>query len=340
LAAYFLQCAQLLSKTAEVAIIHWPINSEAPFEFENNSSIKLYSKKTYSINELKNLITSFQPNVMVCSGWIDKDYLQLVKPYHKKIPTVLTCDTQWNATPKQYLAMILSRLFLLNKFSHAWVPGEIQYKYAIKLGFRSKQIYQNFYCCDLDFFNKIYLEHSLKKNLDFPKKFIYVGRYYHFKGVTDLWEAFIQLQNETPNDWELWCFGKGDIPPISHTKIKHMGFVQPQNLSSFLLQTGVFVLPSRFEPWGVVVHEYAASGFPLLLSDAVGASKTFLQNDSNGFSFQANNISSLKNALKKIIHLNSETLIEMSKKSHSQAQKVTPEIWVNTIKTIYNEFNK
>ena len=110
----------------------------------------------------------------------------------------------------------------------------------------------------------------LTRKKNFPKRFLYVGRYYDFKGVKTLWDAFIQLQVENPNDWELWCLGNGDLEPLEHPKIKHLGFMQPEDLDKIISETGIFILPSLFEPWGVVVQEYAAAGYPLILSNQIG----------------------------------------------------------------------
>ena len=65
------------------------------------------------------------------------------------------------------------------------------------------------------------------KKINFPKRFLFVGRYIKRKGLLDLWESFVQLQEESPNDWELWCVGKGPLykDRIIHPKIKHFGFV-------------------------------------------------------------------------------------------------------------------
>src|SRR4051812_27851386 len=110
LADYFLKCCDELSKSCEVHIIRWPVNKEAPFEFSYSEKINVYDKNDYSIVRLSSLIKGINPDVIVCSGWVDKDYLKLTKPYFKKIPTVLTCDTHWNGSLKQYAALILSRL--------------------------------------------------------------------------------------------------------------------------------------------------------------------------------------------------------------------------------------
>lgn len=340
LADYFLKCCEELSKTASVHIIRWPVNKEAPFNFKIPEGIKVYDKNNFTFAELQTQVAKINPQVLVCSGWVDKDYLKLAKPYFKKIPTVLACDTQWKGSAKQYLATVLSRLFLLNTFSHGWVPGKSQLTYLQKLGFKTNHIKQGFYCCDLKKFNAVYSEQHYQKSAEFPKRFLYVGRYYDFKGITDLWEAFIQLQNETPGEWELWCLGTGNITPVEHAKIRHFGFVQPGNLEPILEKTGVFVLPSRFEPWGVVVQEYAASGFPLLISSEVGAQEAFLQDGKNGFLFPPGDVIALKNQLKKITNLTAKELLLMSEKSHELAQQINPEKWSDTLNEIYNDFYK
>lgn len=340
LADYFLKCCEELAKTAEVHILRWPVNKEAPFEFNYSEKIKIYDKNKYNLLQLQQLVAKINPDVIICSGWIDKDYLKITKPYFKKIPTILTCDTHWKGSLKQYLAIVLSRFFLLNTFSYAWVPGELQNQYLKKLGFKANKIRQGFYCCDLEKFNAIYTRQLKQKEASLPKKFLYVGRYYEFKGIKDLWQAFIELQVEQPNEWELWCLGVGDIEPIIHPAIKHFGFVQPKNLEPILEQSGVFVLPSRFEPWGVVVQEYAAAGFPILISDAVGAKEAFLKEGGNGFSFSKQNVKELKNELKKVINLSSKELILMAEMSHTLAQKNSPVIWANTVLQIYNENKK
>lgn len=336
LAEYFLKCCEKLAELAEVHIVHWPVNKEAPFHIRARKGIVLYEKANYSFSELVQLVKTIQPGMLVCSGWIDREYLRICKPYFKSIPTVLTCDTHWKGTLKQHLAVCLSRFTLMRIFSHAWVPGDIQTRYALKLGFKPELIHKGFYCCDLDTFNRIF---TLRQKMQFAttaKRFLFVGRYYDFKGLPELWSAFIELQKEEPNDWELWCVGAGTLTAPLHPKIKHFGFLQPADLEPILLQSTVVVLPSRFEPWAVVVQEMAASGFPLILSDAVGAGERFLQEGKNGMRFAAEDQEALKTQLKKVIHLNENQLIEMSEHSHLLAQEINPEQWVQSVMTMYH----
>ncbi len=336
IAEYFLSCCSELSKYGDVHIVRWPVNKEAPFQFKVNEKIKLYTKTDYSQEQLTVLVSTIQPDVIVCSGWIDKDYLKITKAYFSKIPTIMSCDTHWNGSFKQRLATVISRFTLLTIFSHAWVPGKIQKQYVLNLGFKESNIQKGFYSCDLDYFESVYQSQKIQKLNNFPKRFLYVGRYYEFKGIKELWQAFIELQNEQPNDpiaigWELWCLGIGDIEPINHPKIKHFGFVQPKDLANYTSQTGVFILPSRFEPWGVVVHEFAASGFPLLLSNQVGAKEQFLQEGKNGFTFESGNVNDIKQALKNIMSTEESDLIAMSDYSNTLSKTISPKSWVESL---------
>lgn len=330
IAAYITACWQELQKTTDVHVIRYPINKEAPFVFSESNEVKFYDRKQYTYGKLKELIENLKPDAIFCSGWIDKDYLRICKIYSGKIPTVLCMDTKWQGTFKQQVAALLSPLLIKPKFSHAWVPGKKQKEYAEKLGFETNKISEGYYCADTLRFYSSFEKHRNAKKTAFPKVFIYAGRYYDFKGITDLWDAFIQLKNEKHCNWELWCLGTGDITPIVHPAIKHFGFIQPDKMDYFLERTGVFILPSRFEPWAVAVHEFAAAGFPLVISDQVGAAEFFLKEGENGFEFKAGNITDLKEKLRLITECRDEKLNLMCDKSAEMGITFTPEKWALT----------
>lgn len=340
LADYFLKCCEELAADTEVHIVRWPVNPEAPFRFTIPPSIRIYEKKELSRDALIRLTESIAPDIIVCSGWVDRDYLAVVKRFRGKIPTVMASDTQWKGSFRQLIALAAGRLFISRIFSHAWVPGEAQARYARLLGFRRDRVHKGFYCCDLARFNSIYFTSIEQKERKFPHRFVYSGRYYGFKGIQDLWTAFISISDKGNSDWELWCLGTGDIQPVMHPRIKHFGFVQPSDLPPLLAQGGVFVLPSHFEPWGVVVHEFAAAGFPMVLSDEVGAREAFLAEDQNGFSFASGDINKLEAALKNIINLRDKDLLLMARQSHQLAQRVNSAAWAGTVRQIVIGFRE
>lgn len=334
IATYFLACVEKLAENfaVEIHIVRWPVNKEAPFEFKRSPAIKMYNRSDYeTTDKLEQLVASIQPQVIYCSGWMDKGYLHVCKQYRFNIPVIVGFDNQWKGTFKQWIAVLLSPFKIRNHFSHCWVPGELQYSYALRLGFPKSNILTGFYSCDVDFFNSQYKIYQQQKQANFPKRFLYVGRYVASKGVTDLWMAFKELQEEQPNEWELWCLGTGDVEPVKHPKIKHYGFVQPAELPKFIEQTGVFVLPSHFEPWGVVVHEYAAAGFPIICSDEVGARTTFVENNLNGYIYASGNRNALKTALTAIVNSSEEKLNKMSAESLKKASLITPDLWAKQL---------
>jgi glycosyltransferase involved in cell wall biosynthesis len=219
------------------------------------------------------------------------------------------------------------------------VPGKPQRQFAKKLGYKSSEISEGFYSADVDLFSSYFEKAKESKMSNFPKRFIYVGRYVKHKGIFDMWNAFIELQKEQPNDWELWCIGTGDEfdNKIEHGKIKHFGFVQPENFLEYIEKTGVYILPSYVEPWGVSLHEFAAAGFPLVCSDKIGASEKFIKKGKNGYVFPAGDIEAIKDAFRKVIDLSENELLDMQKKSIELSLLITPKKWANTLMKLLND---
>ena len=337
LAAYFVKCISTfaLQHKVDVHVIRKEVNKEAPFEL-NLVNIKTYNREDYNDKQLMDLARIIKPDALFCGGWSSKVYLKIASQYKGEIPSVIAFDNKWEGSLKQHIASIVAPFYITNKFNKCFVPGIEQKKFAQKIGFKEDQIITGVYCCDFDLFYNQYLANKAEKQKQFPKRFIYTGRYVEHKGIKDLWQAFIELQKENPNDWELWCLGAGDLEPIVHSKIKHFGFVQPNELTRYIKDSGVFVLPSHFEPWGVVVHEYAAAGFPIICSDEVGARVSFVEQNVNGYIYKAGDVKELKGQLKKIMNLTKEELVEMGERSVEKAKKITPEIWAETLMRLLN----
>ena len=340
LAGYFLACLKTLIRDhdVQVHVVRFPVNKEAPFLFDPHPEIFFYERKNYSCEQLKELVMSIDPDFIYCSGWIDKDYVKICKKFKNKISTVLAVDNQWKNSVKQIIGTVLFRGHIKKTFSHIWIPGSPQFEYARRLGFKKDAILMGVYSIDFELFNKEYEKNKNQKQINFPKRFLYVGRYYEFKGVKDLWEVFLELQNENPNNWELWCAGTGNLDKNfpGHPKIKNLGFIQPDKIVDVIGETGVFVLPSHFEPWGVVVHEFAAAGMPLICSDEVGSVSQFVKDNFNGFVHRTKDKNSLKSALRKMMSFSGKEMTEMGERSVDLAKQNTPKIWADTLMKLFN----
>ena len=329
LAGYFLACADALGQHPDVAsvdIVHWPAHPEAPFQFSSTDHCTLHPKDKHDRQSLQELLDRINPTAIVCSGWMDTDYNALAKAHCKRIPVVLTLDNWWTGSLKQRLAALAAPLFIHRRFNRAWVPGEPQIPFAQKLGFSGETLATGFYCADPKPFLEIY---QMRKSIPSAKKILYVGRYLEIKGLRELWAAFAELSDDFP-EWELHCVGNGDLwdERMMHPKIFHHGFKQPHELAPFLKDAACFVMPSKKEPWGVVLHEMAIVGLPLLVPTQVGAATEFLQPEENGYAID---ISSLTEAIKRFCQLEDADRNKMGKRSHQVGTQRSLENWSATL---------
>ena len=329
LAGYFLACAEALGQHPEVAsvdIVHWPIHPEAPFQFESTPQYTLHPKEQHNRERLKQLLAQINPTALVCSGWMDSDYNALAKAHCKRIPVVLTLDNWWTGSLKQRLAALIAPWFIHRRFNRAWVPGEPQIPFAQKLGFSGNSLATGFYCADPKPFQAIYEKRKTTKP---SKKILYVGRYLDVKGVRELWSAFMELSDGFP-EWELHCIGTGELweSRAIHPKIINHGFKQPHELEPHLIDAACFVMPSKEEPWGVVLHEMAIAGLPVLATEQVGAGTEFLQSKKNGFVFQNDN---LVNEMKQMVQTSDAEREAMGEWGHELGSRRSPDTWVKTL---------
>jgi glycosyltransferase involved in cell wall biosynthesis len=91
------------------------------------------------------------------------------------------------------------------------------------------------------------------------------------------------------------------------------------------------LLPSRFEPWGVVVQEAAACGLPLICSDACGAGEHLLRDGLNGVVFPAGDAEALADGMLRMSGLDQSVRWEFGARSHELSRQYTPERWVATL---------
>jgi len=336
LADYTVACLRALKSTEgvkSITVVHYPVNPEAPFKFDFGDIgefINLGSFKGYG--EFKKKIDTIRPHKIVVSGWVNRWYLRICGLYCRRVDCILTMDNHWKGTTKQRIFCLGSWLVLPRIFTKVWVPGLPQVSYAKKLGFNQSNILQGFYCCDTDFYLSLGQDTLRSKAAQFPKRILCVARYVPQKNYNLLWDAFKKWKSETNNEWELWCAGTGEEfeNRMLHPAIRHLGFIQKQDWGVIIEQTGIFILPSIFEPWGVSVHEFAALGYPLILSRQVGAGSAFLGPE-NGFFFDPDDTEKLIDIFTRIGSLSAEQLLSMGKVSRQLAGRITTEGWARTL---------
>lgn len=343
LAPYFLACLEALVREHDVQVhlVHWPVNKEAPFDLRFADRITVHEREALDDAALLALVGRIDPDITFASGWVDKGYLRACRAARAKGRTTVMCsDTAWRGSVRQLAAVITARFWIHRVFSHAWVTGEAQASYARKLGFAHERVRTGFYSADVARFVPLAARYA-DPSAVFPHRFLCVARYIPTKGHQYLCDAFAELCNAgEAGDWELWIAGTGELVEQvrnsasgRHPRIKHLGFVQAEAMSEVMRQCGVFVLPSTYEPWGVVVHEHAAAGFPLVLSSAVGAAERFLEDGRNGHRFIAGDKETLRSMLRLMVTSSDQELTGMARLSAALGARWTPTDWARNAMT-------
>jgi glycosyltransferase involved in cell wall biosynthesis len=76
-------------------------------------------------------------------------------------------------------------------------------------------------------------------------------------------------------------------------RARFLGFVNQSGLPRVYTASDLFVLPSEYEPFGVVVNEAMLSGCAVIVSDQVGARFDLVRNGETGYVFPMGNIDAL-----------------------------------------------
>jgi glycosyltransferase involved in cell wall biosynthesis len=328
---YIVACWRELKERyqAELLIVHWDSNEEAPFEFDVKSIGTAVRRKGMSQKEIEERVLAFNPDGVFISGWIDWTYMKVAAKCKKLgIPVILGLDTQWTASPKQILGCATARFWLRPSVTAIWTPGERQAQLARHLGYRGANCWYGVYSCDWRSFTTPV---AMTRRED---SFLFVGRYVEDKGISDLVAAYRTYRKSARNPWPLYCVGRGNLSHLLEGEpgITDLGFVGPDELPRIMRRYGgVFILPSRIEPWGVVLQEAAASGCPLICSDACGAAIHMLQNGYNGLRFSAGKSAELAKCMDQLARATPERRAQMGLASVTLAGQFTPARWAQTI---------
>jgi len=124
------------------------------------------------------------------------------------------------------------------------------------------------------------------------------------KRVDLLIDAFKSIADRRP-DWDLLLVGEGPlrkelearVPAHLSTRVHWLGFCQVDQVRLAFHASDVFVLPSDYEPWAVVINEAAAARLVTVASSVVGAAHELVRDRVNGRIFQAGRLGELTGAL-------------------------------------------
>lgn len=328
---YMDACAKELQAflDCELQIFCFAEGGDAPFKRE--VFFKFPCKVTTIVGNEDCLPTTQIYDCVIIGGWHVKPYRHAAISHRNISPRILCMDNQWAGTLRQFVGLAAFRCYLNRLFDFAFVPGLRQAQFASYLGFRASNIVVGNYSCAWEFFDK-----EAKSSVGRSQSFLFVGRLVKEKAVdvlADAWELFNERGNA---DWRLKVCGAGPMSGRLENirNLDVVGFVQPNELPALMRTSSALVLPSRKEPWGLVVHEAAASGLGLIVSEACGAADYFLRDGLNGYRIPSDDVLSLANALESFSGLSASSMSRWRERSVMLAARRTPSTWVCDVTSV------
>jgi glycosyltransferase involved in cell wall biosynthesis len=331
---YMDACARALADDfgCSIRIVYFHEASSAPFRndffFKYAAAAKGWDPAADDFPEAE--ISEFPTDIFLIASWHIPAYRRLARKFRGHATRVLCMDNQWLATAKQIIGSLLSDWYIQPLYDFAFVPGARQADFACRLGFSERRIVAGHYSCCTDDFAAVYNE---RREKPLSRRFLFVGRLAPEKGIAVLKEAWQRYVATSNSPWTLELTGAGplreqlqNIPFLSTHD-----FVQPRDLPRRMLKGDVFVLPSIYEPWGLVVHEASATGMPVVCSDACGSVDAFVRDGESGVICKAGDVDSLFDAFCQISSMPEARLRSFGEASYRLACERTPHTWAKAV---------
>lgn len=324
---------ELVKRGCRVHVVLQDTNKKTPYLPPLLEGVTYYNRSTFwDPDHLFRLVKKLAPDLIWTAGWIDPLYNEMAGMVRKKLhlPVVASSDTQWRGG-KQWLNVLTAGFRQRSWFSHIFVAGEWQIKYARKLGFRPDQILMHNLSADVNLFSQIDINSREK---EYPKRLLYVGRFSPEKGLVGLLQAWQSISDR--KGWQLTLVGNGPERDklTGYPDVEILDFMDQQDLLKVMEKSSAFILPSIFEPWALVIHEAACAGLSILASNCCGAVASFVREGENGCLFIPGNIRSIRSSIEKLIIQPEADLLRMGRCSRMLGMQITPERVADTLLTI------
>jgi glycosyltransferase involved in cell wall biosynthesis len=187
------------------------------------------------------------------------------------------------------------------------------YQQLVALGFPQSRIVLSPYSVDNDWWTRQAAEvdrAAVRADWRIPASApvaLFCAKLQPWKGPADLLEAFARADVEGSY---LVFAGDGALKSSLEQKaaelkiadrVRFLGFMNQSQLPSVYCASDLLVLPSHYEPFGLVVNEAMICGLPVAVSDRVGARFDLVRPGENGCIFPAGGIEELAAIFREIL---------------------------------------
>ena len=212
--------------------------------------------------------------------------------------------------------------FWLNIFCDGFLAiGTLNQEYYLANGIPKEKIFLMPYAVDNAFFRNQAKQcdaELLRKKLSLIESrpiILFTGKLLDRKGVFELLQAFyLTVKKINPRPY-LVLVGEGKLREKLEREVAKYnleddviftGFVNQKDLVCYYQLCNLFVLPSKIEPWGLVVNEVMNLGKAVITSDQVGNSKDLVSFGRNGIVYKSGDANGLANAIQETLSSSSK----------------------------------
>ena len=178
------------------------------------------------------------------------------------------------------------------------------------------------------------------------KQVISVGRLTYQKGFERLISAWKEVNKRYP-DWSLAIYGTGEDEgalwnQIKDTQLESVISINPPtpDIYNIMRESSIFVFPSRYEGFGLVLIESMINGVPCISFDCPYGPSEIIKNGHDGFLIPNGNIQAMADKICYLIE-NENVRKEMGKKARHSAMRYAPEnimpLWDKLFNEIVNQ---
>ncbi len=332
ISGYMTSCWRALARVpgVELKVIAF---KPASSSFDNSlvqgiDCVLMPEEKRNDTDYVHGLIRDTRPEVLYLSGWFHPPYRKAIfSPEFANVSKWIGVDTPWVGNFKQQVGRIVLRR-LISRLDRVFVAGERAWQYLRMMGAPQRKVRRGLYGVDYESFRVLH-ERRLQQPGGWPRRFLFTGRYAQEKGLDNLLEAYAKYRARVSDPWPLGCCGGGPLKSLLQGKagVEDFGFQQPAQLMDVMSAHGVFVLPSHFDPWPLVVVEASAAGMPVLCTEACGSAVELVRPYFNGLAVATRDSDALADAFFWAHLQTSAQLADMGRHGCQLAAAYSAQMW-------------
>jgi glycosyltransferase involved in cell wall biosynthesis len=252
----------------------------------------------------------YRPDVIICGAFGPTGLLAWLYTRLFRVPYV-----QWSgATPGGPGGRLTraAQCFLARRAQACLSYGSVARESLIGMGARAERVVQGVNAVDAAFF--IAGRDSARAEAEGLKRerrlegvnVLYVGSLVSRKGLSYVLDALTQVGNQA----HLHVVGGGPCEDALRSqaeasdlagRVHFWGARHPEELPLYYALADLFVFPSLYDVWGLVLNEAMACGLPVVASPLAGATRDLVEEGTNGFVVDPRDVPALAAALARLI---------------------------------------